>query len=138
MVGNELLGESAITLEGVEYGLRPSYAAITAIEAQTGRSLLQLGDAAGSGALGHEQAAVIVAECMKAWGRSGGDIASPEQKVATQVNKGRVGELLMEAGLLLVAKRLEILLFKACTGGYTSSGEERATGTVTTETPAAA
>jgi hypothetical protein len=62
---------------------------------------------------------VIVTECCKEWGRAKGDNS------AANFNSKRVGELLVEAGMVLVMRRLERMLYAAATGGVTSAGEAR-------------
>lgn len=132
MAANETRGEVALTLDGAEFVLRPSYEAIVEFEAATGRSLIDLAQAAGAGSLSLSDAAAIVTACVKAWGRATGN------KSAAGVNAKRVAELLIEEGLLLVMKRLEIVLFLAATGGVTASGEVKATPKNGAETPGVA
>lgn len=124
MAANKTRGEVSLELEGQEYVLRPSFEAISAFEAQTNRSLIDLARAAGDGQLKTGEAAIIVTECIRAHGRAIDD------KAMTAFNSARVGELILQAdgGLLIVTKRLELLLFMAATGGYTGSGEVKATG----------
>jgi len=123
MTANKTRGEVSLELEGQEYVLRPSYEAISAFEAQTDRSLIDLARAAGDGQLKMSEAAIIVTECIKAHGRAVDD------KAMAVFNAARVGELILQAdgGLLIAMKRLELLLFMAATGGYTGSGEVKAT-----------
>lgn len=132
---NEARGEFEIELEGVSYGMRPSFEAIVAFEKATGQALLDLTRAASGQSLTVTDAAAIVTECCKAWGRATGD------RSAANFNAGRVGELLIETGMLFVMKRLELMLFMAATGGVTSSGEVKprmaTTATSPTGTPTA-
>lgn len=123
MTANKTRGEVSLELEGQEYVLRPSYEAISAFEAQTDRSLIDLARAAGDGELKLSESAIIVTECIKAHGRATDD------KALAAFNAARVGELILQAdgGLLIAMKRLELLLFMAATGGYTGSGEVKAT-----------
>lgn len=123
MTANATRGEVSLELEGVEYVLRPSYEAISAFETQTNRSLIDLARAAGDGELKLSESAIIVTECIKAHGRATDD------KALAAFNAARVGELILQAdgGLLIAMKRLELLLFMAATGGYTGSGEVKAT-----------
>ena len=65
MTANKTRGEVSLELEGVEYVLRPSYEAISAFEAQTDRSLIDLARAAGDGQLKMSEAAIIVTECNR-------------------------------------------------------------------------
>lgn len=122
MAANKTRGEISLELDGCEYVLRPSFEAISAFEAQTNRSLIDLARAAGEGQLKTGEAAIIVTECIRAHGRATDD------KAMASFNTSRVGELMIEAdgGLLIVTKRLELLLFMAATGGYTGSGEVKA------------
>jgi hypothetical protein len=131
MSANETRGEISLTLDGAEHVLRPSYAAIQSFEKQTGKGLLALTQACGDGTITTAEAAAIVTECIKAWGKANDD------ELAVGVNVKRVGELIMESGLLIIAKQLELLLFLAATGGYAASGEARAAAN-TPETTAAA
>jgi hypothetical protein len=128
---NATRGEMTITLDQTEFVMRPSYDAIQKMEAQTGSSLLQLAQAAGDGSITTGDAAIVVAECIRAAGEANGDAN------AAGVNSARIGRLLMEVGMLIVAKRIELLLFLAATGGYTASGEVKATGNGTAGTPVA-
>ncbi len=123
MTANKTRGEVSLELEGAEYVLRPSYEAISAFETQTNRSLIDLARAAGDGELKLSESAIIVTECIKAHGRAIDD------KAMAAFNAARVGELILQAdgGLLIAMKRLELLLFMAATGGYTGSGEVKAT-----------
>lgn len=123
MTANKTRGEVSLELEGAEYVLRPSYEAISAFETQTNRSLIDLARAAGDGELKLSESAIIVTECIKAHGRATDD------KAMAAFNAARVGELILQAdgGLLIAMKRLELLLFMAATGGYTGSGEVKAT-----------
>ena len=128
---NEVRGEIGLTLGGTPYVLRPSREAIRLFEKQTGRAILQLAEAAGSGGLTIDDAAAIATECIRAAGRAKKD------ELAAGVNARRIGDLIMEAGLVIVCKRLELLLFLAGTGGYAPSGEVRTLGSDMTAIPSA-
>lgn len=133
MSGNETRGEMSIELEGVSYVLRPSFGAISAFETQTGMGLVALLNAASDGSMRLGTAVIILTECLKAGLEAAGN------PMAGNFNSRRIGELMMgeEGGFLLALKRIELLLMFTATGGYTASGEVKATGT-TTPTPAAA
>jgi hypothetical protein len=128
-------GEITLLLEGEEYVLRPTWEAIEAFEGLTDKGLFELARDAIAGKLRVSQAAQIATECIRAWGRATGSAA------AQGVNVRRVGELLMESegGFVAVQRTLAVMLGLAVTGEYTSSGEVKATGTLTTttETPVA-
>jgi hypothetical protein len=120
-------GEVTITLDGAEYVMRPSYEAIEAIEAQTGKGILALIQGAQEGNLTLAQTAIIVAECMKAWGRqqiAAGE-ASPEARSAAGAQTQKVARLIHEAGLMTALPRVVIVLVAAATGGVNSAGEPK-------------
>ncbi len=123
MNANPERGEIDVDLEGVPHVLRPSFEAQVAIERQSGRSIEQLAQAAGDGSMTLEQAAIVVTECVKAHGRATGDAAR------SGYSAERVGECIVETGKLIVAKRLELLLYLAATGGYTAKGEAKTPST---------
>lgn len=117
-------GEVTIDLDA-RYVMRPSYEAIEAIENQTGRGVVALVNLAAQGEMKLSEAAVIVTECMKAWGKqqlSSGD-ASSEAKSAAGANIKKVAALIYEAGLLKATERCAIVLMAAATGGVTAAGE---------------
>ncbi len=139
MSANSLRGEVTITLEGVDYVLRPDFTAITAIEDQTRQSLQQLAVDADAGRLPLRVLGTVVAECMKGQGRATGN----EGLQATKAE--RVTELLFEAGVLAVSPRVALVLAMALTGGHRPKepdpGEAKAAGKTrpkkTAATPAA-
>jgi hypothetical protein len=118
-------GEVTITLDGAEYVMRPSYEAIEAIEAQTGKSVIELLVEADSGKLHLSDAGVVVWECIKAWGRqcvAAGD-ADPIAKSAAGANLEKVRKLIYKFGIHQTRQRIAILLMAAATGGVTETGE---------------
>ncbi|MCH4894008.1 hypothetical protein GO308_12870 [Sphingomonas sp. SFZ2018-12] len=128
---NEIRGEVEVTLDGQSFVLRPSWEAILAIEKQTGRSVAQLAFAAEAHELTIETLAIIVTECIRAWGKS-------IERISVQgVQPDRIGELIFSEGLLKVIPRVAIVLLRAVTGGVLPSGEPKATGTTTPATPVA-
>nr|WP_294069661.1 hypothetical protein [Sphingomonas sp.] len=120
MAANEERGEFELKLGPATYGLRPSWEAIQAFELGTGKSLMQLAGEADRGALALSSAAIIVTECMRAWGRALGNTSARGAQVEN------VTPMLMEAGIYLVQPRLALMLYMAATGGLTSSGEAKA------------
>lgn len=126
-------GEVTIDLDA-QYVMRPSYEAIEAIESQTGRGVVALVNLAAQGEMKLGEAAIIVTECIKAWGKqqvTGGD-PSPEAKSAAGANVKKVAALIYEAGLVKATERCAIVLMAAATGGVTATGEWKpATETVT-------
>ena len=120
---NESRGEVSITLDGVDYVMRPSYEAISAIEDQTGSGLIALAEQAQRGTMKLETLATIVTEAVRAWGRAAGPDASADQRAARDFGARRVGELILEGGILPAMSRAGVMLLLAATGGVTSSGE---------------
>lgn len=129
-------GEVTIELDA-EYTLRPSYAAIVAIEEATGKSVIELANAAATGALKMKESAVIATQMFRAWGREATGVGNEVQAAAASFNEARVGELIYDAGLPKVNARLAIVLIGAATGGYTTAGKPKAVAD-TQATPAAA
>lgn len=124
MAANIERGEIEVDLDGAPHVLTPSYEAQVAIERQTGRSIEQLAQAAGDGAMTLEHAAIVVTECVRAHGRA------KNLPILTSYSAERVGECIVETGKLRVTKRVELLLFLAVTGGYTAKGEVRTPPTI--------
>lgn len=119
---NATRGEVTLKLEGVDYVLRPTYAAISAFEAETGKGLLRLTREAVNGDLTTEEAAVIATECIKAHGIAIGDDGM------ARFNARRVRELIAEAegGFAAALGTIAGVLSGAVTGAYTSTGEVKA------------
>lgn len=117
---NEERGEIALDLSGVEYVMRPSYQAIQAIEAKTGKGLLALARDAADLTL--TEAAIIATECIKAHGKHTGD------EMRARYSPDKIAELMLETdgGLAACLGRLSALLMVAATGGYTATGELKA------------
>jgi hypothetical protein len=115
-------GEISITLEGVEYLLRPSYEAIEQFQASTRKGLLQLTREALSGDLTTAEAAQIVTECMRAEGRAKSD------ETIARFKADVIAALMMEAegGFAAVLGVIAGMLSGAVTGGYTATGEIKA------------
>lgn len=128
-VANSERGELALVLDGQTFVLRPSFTAISAFEAVTGKGLLDLTRAALDGRLPLAEGALIAAECIRAWGRASDNVT------ARAVSTERIAELLIEmdggyrAGLAVIGSVLAL----AATGGCTAQGEVKAAATTTTE-----
>lgn len=117
-------GEVTIDLDA-RYVMRPSYEAIEAIENQTGRGVVALVNLAAQNEMRMSEAAIIVTECIKAWGKqqiAAGDV-SAEAKSAAGASVKKVAELIYEAGLFAATQRAGLVLMAAATGGVTASGE---------------
>lgn len=118
-------GEHELTLAGVTYRLRPSHAAMKAIEQKTDRSLLALLRMASVGDLTLDQTGEIAAELIRA-GAGEGDI------MTRNVGAKRIGELVYEQGLPGVMARLTLCLADAASGGRDAEGNAKAAPTMTT------
>lgn len=124
MTANETRGEAALTLDGQRFVLRPSFTALAAIEAKTGRSLVELALMAGEGRMPIATMAAVATECIRAWGKAQpGD----EGKVAAAVSEARIAECIFESdgGVMVAMKTIEIVLMLGVTGGVTASGERK-------------
>lgn len=118
-------GEHELTLAGVTYRLRPSHAALRAIEAKTERSLLSLLRMASVGDLTLDQVGEVASELI----RAGAD----ESDLATRhVGAKRIGELAFEEGLPRIMARLSICLADAASGGRDAAGNVKAAPTMMT------
>jgi hypothetical protein len=116
-----LNGEITIELEGTEYHLRPSHQAIQTIEEKAGRSLFSLARGAQQQLLTNAEVGIVMAELMRAYGRS-----HPDDPLATTyagANAPKVAQLAYEAGMVAVQVRLGVLLGAAVTGGCDAQGE---------------
>lgn len=123
-------GEFSLVLAGAEMGLRPSYEAIDAIEKALGRGAIDIARQAVAGRLTMGDAAQVVCECVRAWGRENDD------KGAAGSNAVRIGQLMYDSpgGFHDALKTIAAMLSLVVTGGYTASGELKpATTTTTTE-----
>jgi len=121
-------GELTLVLDGSPMGLRPSYEAIEAIEAATGRGLIDLARDALGGRLSLGATAQIATECIRAWGRE------HENGSASGANAKRVAKLILDSdeGFHGTLQTLSAMLSLAVTGGYDSSGELRPSTKTTT------
>ncbi|MEH3107152.1 MAG: GTA-gp10 family protein [Sphingomonas fennica] len=119
MAANPIRGEVDITLDGQAFVLRPSFEACVAMEQQTGRSLLELAMAADGSALSLDHQAIIVTECVKAWGKA------TENTAARGVSKARIGELIHGVGVIAVLPRIALVLSAAVTGGVHLDGSPK-------------
>ena len=129
MADADTRGHIDLTLDGRLFTLRPSYTAITAFERQTGKGLLGLARDAQAGELSLDDTAVIVTECVRAWGIEVDDLG------ARNAAPRKIAELIIESdgGLANVLGVLTVLLALAATGGMTSSGEVKAPAKTTTK-----
>lgn len=109
-------GEHELTLAGVAYRLRPSRAAIRAIETKTGKSALALVRLGNTGDLTTDQLGVIAAELIRAGG---------EDAITRAVDAERIGDLIYEEGLPFITSRLTLCLLDATTGGRDAEGNAK-------------
>lgn len=104
-------GEVTLPLDGTDYVLRPTFAACSAIETQTGRSLTELLTRADDRTLSMAEAGIIATEFIRAWGRE------TQVNSVAAVQTQRVTELIYEGGIARAVPRLTIVLLAAVTGG---------------------
>lgn len=116
---NAKRGEVSLMLEGEEYVMRPSHEAIEQVEEETGRTILQLAQAASEYGLSLKHASIAACRFIQAWGRK------VENRGASGANPKRIGEMILESdgGLMVALLALTQVLIAAATGGYTASGE---------------
>lgn len=127
MIDANTRGEVAIELEGERFVMRPSYEAIEAIEGQTGKSMLALARAAETGDLLKSDAAIVVTECIRAWGKQQRAAGASDAVVngAVGANAGKIGRLIYTSanGYYGANQLVYIVMLGALTGGVTEAGE---------------
>jgi hypothetical protein len=115
-------GEISLTLEGVEYVLRPTFEAIGQIETALGKNLFSLAQAAEQQQLTLAEVGTIAAMCIRAQAQA------TSNDLHANIRPERIAMMIFaEPGGALVAVRAAIhpLLIGALTGGYTALGEPR-------------
>ena len=115
-------GEVPILLDGKVYPMRPSYAAIQAIERAHGPILSLVTR------LSHplqrltiDELATIITETVRAAGKDRDDA------MLKGVQKDRIAELVFEEGVIRVVESLEVLLVNMITGGSKGGGKSKKT-----------
>lgn len=116
-VANPTRGEHQLTLAGTTYVLRPSRAAIRAIEEKLGNSALDLARIGNAGGLRLAQLGVIAAQLVH---------AGTEDDLTRMISPDRFEDLIYEEGLSGPMARFTLCLIDAATGGCTASGNARA------------
>ncbi len=127
-------GELAIELGGVKYNLRPSFAAIEAIEEKVA-PLDALVTELHNGRVSVAHMAVMTAELMKAHGTANPD--DPLIHDYKGANPRKLAELIYEAGAMRARLVLGIIAVGALSGGYTAQGEAKPAAEKKGETPGA-
>jgi hypothetical protein len=123
--GVDARGQISVELDGARFILRPSEEAIATIEQELNLSLEQLVAKCAYSQLNLQQCALIVTRMMQAYAK-----ADPEASANYRGAKVEtVRQHIFEAGVPKIRARLMPLLSGAMTGGYTASGELKATGT---------
>lgn len=120
----DLMGHVPVSLEGVEYVMRPSWEAIMSIEKQTGKTLLEL-SANGSTCLSLSDLSVCVCEMMHAQGK----VCASDDPLATtyrHCTTANIAKLIMKESIYNVNFRVSIVLMGAITGAYDETGEPQA------------
>lgn len=114
---NEPREPVTLTLEGVPYILRPTYDAILAIEAATGKSAFQIARDAADTSLSVTDAGIVSTELIAVEGRASGD------KAVASVGRARISQMVLSEGLIAAQMRLAIVMTGAVTGVYTATGD---------------
>ena len=112
-------GEHELVLGERTYLLRPSWAAIDAIERKTERSLTELVRMGNGGALPMRTAGVVAAERIRAG-------AGENDELTRKVSGDKIAELIFEQGIGSATARLTLCLLDAATGGRDAQGEAKA------------
>jgi hypothetical protein len=130
MTANQERGEFALELDGASFTLRPSYEAILAFEADTGKGLMDLTRAALGGVMSLTELAIVATQCIRAWGKEHNDTG------ASGVNAVRIGGLIMESngGISHAMTVIGSMLALATTGGINAKGEVKAAAETTSQT----
>ena len=119
-MANEVRGEFTIPLEGVDHVMRPTWEAIVAFEAATGKSLVVLAQNASAGNLTMREMGTIAGECIRAFGKAENNASH------AGVNDQAVMRCIADLGALHALKPLQQLLLIAATGGVDASGKVKA------------
>ena len=137
MIEPNTRGEVTVHLDGCDFGIRPSFEAIEAVEKKLGKGLGLVFFEAANGRTTLSELAVIVCEFINAWGRAqqAAGVDDAVTRGAAGANADRVKRLIYEAGFDNVIGRVQVVLLGAVTGGVTASGEWKPA--TVTETPAA-
>lgn len=105
-------GDATIEWRGVARRLRPSFAAVVAIEGAAGRSLVALAGDIGNGAPRISDVALVIAECMNGAGERSPDTG--RRFTADEVGAEMLSSALIQRQLLAIASAL---VLHALTGG---------------------
>ena len=114
---NPVRGEHELELGGVRYRLRPSHAALQAIEQRTEQAILSLIARGNAGAMLLRDMGVVGAELIR---------AGATDELTKRIDAGRIEELIFEEGLPKVMPALVMCLLDAATGGCDASGNAKA------------
>lgn len=111
-------GEHEVVLAGTTYRLRPSFAAITAIERKCEKSLMAITRSANDGAVSLDTVGIIARELIR---------AGAQDELTRNVSAERLAQLAFEEGLPVVVSRLTLCLADAVTGGRDTEGNVKTT-----------
>lgn len=116
-VANPTRGEHELMLAGTTFRLRPSKAAVRAIEQKLSLSTLELVRIGNGGGFRLDQLGVITAQLAH---------AGAEDELTRMISAERFEDMIYEEGLAGPTARLTLCLLDAATGGRTASGNARA------------
>lgn len=120
VVANRDRGEHLLTLEGRDYVLRPTFAAVQEIEATTGKGALELARKIGSMSLA--EMGIIASALIRAG-------AAPNDRITQMIDADAAARMVYETGMNDVGHTLVLCLFDAVTGGRDCSGNAKAAET---------
>jgi len=119
-MANRERGEETVTLEGVDYTLRPTWEAIEEVEALTGKSAEALMNAANGGRILLRELAAVIGAFLRAYGRAEGTEAAlfKDANIASIIQAEN-------GGTMILRTQIGIVLFKAVSGGYDTEGKPK-------------
>lgn len=122
MPANETRGETSISLESIDYVMRPSYEAIDEFEQETGKAVKELFDLAASDRMMLRDLAAVIGACVRAKGRQ------DEDRTVSSFNDDRIREIIPgeTGGVILATRAVALMLLMAVTGGVDSQGNVKA------------
>lgn len=113
-------GEHRLTLEGRDYLLRPTFAAMQEIEASTGKGIIEL--ARKLGAMTLTEMGIIASALIR-------EGAAPNDRITQMIDDEAAARMIYETGMNEVGHKLVLCLFDAVTGGRDCSGNTKAAET---------
>jgi hypothetical protein len=117
VTANRARGEHEITLAGVTYLLRPTFAACNSIEEQLGLSLIEICRKTNLCSLGYADIGIVLREFI---------VAGASDEMTRTFSAERLAELVFEEGSAGAFARLTLILADVIGGGRDADGNPRA------------